>query len=83
MIQQSSCLVLNPITVNNYAPLFECTPMGRASDSIMVASESYAFGFDWNFVLFSYAHRVLSGVVCVPRDPKLPRNAFFLSSLRI
>ena len=25
-----------PITVNNFASLFNCTPVGRASDSVMV-----------------------------------------------
>ena len=32
---QSACLVFNPITVNNFASLFNCTPVGRASDSMM------------------------------------------------
>ena len=27
--------VFNPVTVNNFASLFNCTPVGRASDSIM------------------------------------------------
>ena len=35
IMRQSACLVLNPITVNNFASLFNCTPSGRASDSIM------------------------------------------------
>ena len=26
---------INPITVNNFASLFNCTPVGRASDSLM------------------------------------------------
>ena len=34
-IRQSACLVFNPITVNNFASLFNCTPVGRASDSMM------------------------------------------------
>ena len=32
---QSACLVFNPITVNNFASLFNCTPVGWASDSMM------------------------------------------------
>ena len=28
-------LVFNPITVNNFASLFNCTPVGRTSDSMM------------------------------------------------
>ena len=31
----SACLVFNPITVDNYAAFFNCTPVGRASDSMM------------------------------------------------
>ena len=31
----SACLVLYPITVDNYAAFFKCTPVGRASDSMM------------------------------------------------
>ena len=34
-LRQSACLVFNPITVNNFASLFNCTPVGRASDSMM------------------------------------------------
>ena len=32
---ESACLLFNPITVNNFASLFNCTPVGRASDSMM------------------------------------------------
>ena len=35
IMRQSACLVFNPITVNNFAPLFNCTPVGRASDSVI------------------------------------------------
>ena len=35
IIRQSACLVFNPITVNNFASLFNCTPVGRALDSMM------------------------------------------------
>ena len=34
--QQTTCLVVNPITVGNFAFLFNCTPVGRTSDSMMV-----------------------------------------------
>ena len=34
-LRQSACLVFNPITVNNFASLFNCTPVGQASDSVM------------------------------------------------
>ena len=35
VIRQSACLVFNPIMVDNYAAFFNCTPVGRASDSMM------------------------------------------------
>ena len=31
VMQQSVCLVINPITVDNFAALFNCTPVDRAS----------------------------------------------------
>ena len=36
VLQQTACFVVNPITVGNFAFLFNCTPMGRTSDSMMV-----------------------------------------------
>ena len=33
--RQSACLLINPITVDSYAALFNCTPVDRASDSMM------------------------------------------------
>ena len=41
VMRQSACLVFNPITVNNYVSLSNCTPVGRASDSMMAATQSY------------------------------------------
>ena len=35
VMRQSACLVINPITVDDYATLFHCTPVDRASDSMM------------------------------------------------
>ena len=34
-MQQSACLVISPITVDNFAALFNCMPVDRASDSMM------------------------------------------------
>ena len=31
VMRQSACLVINPITVDGYAALFNCTPVDRAS----------------------------------------------------
>ena len=36
VLQQTACLVVNPITVGNFAFLFNCTPVGRTLDSMMV-----------------------------------------------
>ena len=35
VMRQSACLVINPIMVDGYAALFNCTPVDRASDSMM------------------------------------------------
>ena len=35
VLQQTACLVVNPITVGNFVFLFNCTPVGRTSDSMM------------------------------------------------
>ena len=35
VMRQFACLVINPITVDGYAALFNCTPVDRASDSMM------------------------------------------------
>ena len=36
VLQQTACLVVNPITVGNFAFLFNCKPVGRTSDSMRV-----------------------------------------------
>ena len=36
VLQQTACLIGNPITVGNFAFLFNCTPVGRTSDSMTV-----------------------------------------------
>ena len=35
VMRQSACLVFDPIMVDNYAAFFNCTPVGRESDSMM------------------------------------------------
>ena len=32
VLRQTACLVVNPIMVNSFASLFNCTSVGRASD---------------------------------------------------
>ena len=36
VLQQTACLVVNPIKFGNFAFLFNCTPVGPTSDSMMV-----------------------------------------------
>ena len=35
VMRQSTCLVADPVTVHNFAVLFNCTPVGRGSDSMI------------------------------------------------
>ena len=35
VMRQSACLVFNPIMVDSYPAFLNCTPVGRASDSMM------------------------------------------------
>ena len=36
VLQQTACLMINPITVGNFAFIFNCTLVGRTSDSMTV-----------------------------------------------
>ena len=40
VMPQSACLVIIPITVDNFVALFNCTPVDRASDSMMAPALS-------------------------------------------
>ena len=37
-MRQTACLVINPILVDSYASLFNCTAAGRASDSMTAST---------------------------------------------
>ena len=43
VMRQSACLVINPITVDGFAALFNCMPVDRESDSMMASTLSYSF----------------------------------------
>ena len=43
VVRQSTCLVINPITVNNFAVLFNSTPVDWASESMKAPIYSYSF----------------------------------------
>ena len=42
-MSQNSSLIFNPIMVDNFAAFFNCTPVGRASDSMMAPTEAIHF----------------------------------------
>ena len=54
VMRQSACLVFNPITVDNYAAFFNCTPVGRASDSMMAPTKLFIL-IGWGRSLLSVA----------------------------
>ena len=63
VMRQSACLVSNPIMVDNYAAFFNCTPVGRASDSLMARLK--AIHFSWlgpELLVCCLAHRGPTGV---------------------
>ena len=74
IMQQSACLVFNPVTVINFASLFNCTPVGRASDIKLFI----LVGLGRSFFVCCLAHRgstvgflllqCSSGVVWHPGD---------------
>ena len=79
IMRQSACLVITPITVNNFVPLFNCTPAGRASVSMMAPTKLFILvGWGRSFFVCCLAHRgsavgflllqCSSGVVRHPRD---------------
>ena len=41
-MRQTACLVVNPIAVNRFAALFNCTPAGRASDLMMAPAKTFS-----------------------------------------
>ena len=46
VMQQTTCLVVyrvNPITVNNFVALFNCTPAGRTSDLMMTLAKFFKY----------------------------------------
>ena len=89
VMRQSACLVINPITVDNFAALFNCTPVDWPSDydgPILV-------GWDRSSFACCLVHRgstdallllqISSGVVWQTRDLHLSRNTFYLLSHRL
>ena len=40
VMRQSACLVVNPITVKNFAALFNCMPVGRSLEPMIAPTYS-------------------------------------------
>ena len=78
IMRQSACLVFNPITVNNFASLFNFTPVGRASLNDGPDIKLFILvGLGWSFFVwlgppgFNCWFSLLqcsSGIVRHPRD---------------
>ena len=60
-------LSFNPITVDNYAAFFNCTPVGRASD-IMMASKLFILVGGPELLVCCLAHRGSTGVFLLLRS---------------
>ena len=54
VMRQSTCKVVNPLKVNNFASLFNCTLVGRASDSVMDQAKLLIL-FGWLVLVVSVA----------------------------
>ena len=79
IMRQSACLVFNPITVNNFASLFNCTPVGRASDSMMIVGLGLLLGPPGFNCWFSFAP-VFQWCCSTPQgSPGVGRNTFLSS----
>ena len=63
VMRQSACVVFNRIMVDNYAAFFNCTPVGRASDSMMARLKDIHFSwFGPVLLVCCVAHRGPTGV---------------------
>ena len=93
-MQQSACLVFNPIMVHNFAVLFKLTPVDRASNSMIATPKAISFS-RLGLELFRLlpGHRssaddrllpqISSGVVWRSIDLQPSCNTFYLLSPRI
>ena len=93
-MRQSACLMINPITVDSFAALFNCTPVDRESDYDSPDLKLFILvGFDRSSFVSCLVHRgsaddllllqIFSGVVWQSRDLQLSRNTLYLLSLRL
>ena len=47
VLRRTACLVVGPITVGNFAFLFNCTPVGQASGSVVVPTWGLVCWWGW------------------------------------
>ena len=55
VMRQSACLAINPIMVDSFAAFFNCTPVDRASDSMMAPDIKLFILVGWGPELLSVA----------------------------
>ena len=93
-MRQSACLMINPITVDNVAALFNYTPVDRASDFDGTDLKLFvSVGWDRSFFRLLLVNRdstddllllqISSYVVRHTRDLHLSRNTLYLLSPRL
>ena len=68
VMRESACLVFNPITDNNHASLFNCTPLGQASDDGPDLNLFILIGWGWSDFVCCVVHR---GSTCDSRLLKI------------
>ena len=69
VMRHSACLVFNPITVDNYAAFFNCTPVGQASDSMMARHKAIHFScLGPDLLVRCLVHRGSTGVFLLLRS---------------
>ena len=88
-MRQSACLVIKPIKVDNFAALFNCTPVDRTTLYWPRPIKLFILVCrDWSFFFCCLVHRgstddllllkISSGVVWQNRDIHLSRNTLYL-----
>ena len=89
VMRQSACLVINPITVDSFASLFNCMPVGRASDSMMLIDLFKLVGTGLSLVCCLVIrgsaggfllHRYFSGIISHPGVLRVSQHVSIESS---
>ena len=80
-MRQTACLVMNPIMVDDYASLFNCTAVVRASDSMTVSHKALTSGLGLDDLSLAWP-AVVQLVVSFNSGSQwiLPRVLFFVLS---